>query len=45
MIKAIVKVVAPTIGNRVYDGAVGSVGFLVEAFEYLKTVKTVVLFL
>ena len=39
LIKAIVKVVAPTIGKKVYDGAVGSAGFLVEAFEYLKTSK------
>jgi len=37
LIKTIVKVVAPTIGNRIYDGAVGSAGFLCEAFEYLKT--------
>ena len=28
--------VAPSIGKPVYDGAVGSAGFLVEAFEYLK---------
>lgn len=40
LIKTIVKVVAPTIGNKVYDGAVGSAGFLVEAFDYLKTSKT-----
>lgn len=40
LIKTIVKVVAPTIGNKVYDGAVGSAGFLAEAFEYLKTSKT-----
>jgi type I restriction enzyme M protein len=39
LIKAIVKVVAPTIGKKVYDGAVGSAGFLAEAFEYLKTSK------
>lgn len=39
LIKAIIKVVAPTIGDRVYDGAVGSAGFLVEAFEYMKTSK------
>jgi len=39
LIKTIVKVVAPSIGNKVYDGAVGSAGFLVEAFEYLKTSK------
>lgn len=37
LIKTIVKVVSPTIGNKIYDGAVGSAGFLVEAFEYLKT--------
>jgi type I restriction enzyme M protein len=36
LIKTIVKVVAPTIGNKIYDGAVGSAGFLCEAFEYLK---------
>ncbi len=39
LIKTIVKVVAPTIGNKVYDGAVASAGFLAEAFEYLKTSK------
>ena len=36
LIKTIVKVVAPAIGNKVYDGAVGSAGFLVESFEYMK---------
>lgn len=35
LIKTIVKVVSPKIGNTIYDGAVGSAGFLVEAFEYL----------
>ncbi len=35
LIKTIVKVVAPKIGETVYDGAVGSAGFLVEAFDYL----------
>jgi type I restriction enzyme M protein len=39
LIKAIVKVVAPVIGNKIYDGAVGSAGFLCESFEYLKTSK------
>jgi type I restriction enzyme M protein len=39
LIKTIVKVVAPTIGDKIYDGAVGSAGFLVEAFEYLKESK------
>ena len=36
LIKTIVKVVAPEIGQKIYDGAVGSAGFLVEAFDYLK---------
>ncbi len=36
LIKTIVKVVAPEIGDKIYDGAVGSAGFLVEAYEYLK---------
>lgn len=39
LIKTIVKIVAPAIGNKIYDGAVGSAGFLVEAFEYLKASK------
>ena len=39
LIKTIVKVVAPEIGNKIYDGAVGSAGFLCEAFEYLKHSK------
>lgn len=36
LIKTIVKVVAPKLGQTIYDGAVGSAGFLCEAFEYLK---------
>lgn len=39
LIKTIVKVVAPKIGEKIYDGAVGSAGFLCEAFEYLKNSK------
>ena len=35
-IKTIVKVVDPRIGEKIYDGAAGSAGFLCEAFEYLK---------
>ena len=31
--------VAPAVGEKIYDGAVGSAGFLCEAFEYLKTSK------
>ena len=33
LIKTIVKVVAPEIGQKIYDGAVGSAGFLVEAYD------------
>jgi len=36
LIRAIVQVVKPEIGQRIYDGAVGSAGFLCEAFDYLK---------
>jgi type I restriction enzyme M protein len=35
LIRAIVRVVAPKIGEKIYDGAVGSAGFLCESFEYL----------
>lgn len=35
LIKTIIKVVDPKIGDTIYDGAVGSAGFLVEAFNYL----------
>ena len=36
LIRAIVRVVKPKLGETIYDGAVGSAGFLCEAFEYLK---------
>src|SRR5712672_342342 len=36
LIRAIVQVVRPRIGERIYDGAVGSAGFLCESFDYLK---------
>jgi len=36
LIRAIVRVVQPRLGERIYDGAVGSAGFLCEAYEYLK---------
>jgi type I restriction enzyme M protein len=39
LIKTVVKVVNPAIGNKIYDGAVGSAGFLCEAFEYLRNSK------
>jgi len=37
LIRAIVQAVKPEIGNRVYDGACGSAGFLCESFDYLKS--------
>ncbi|MGE3703067.1 MAG: N-6 DNA methylase [Hyphomicrobiaceae bacterium] len=39
LIRAIVQVVNPTIGERIYDGAVGSAGFLCEAHDYLRKGK------
>lgn len=39
LIKTIVEIVAPVIGDKIYDGACGSAGFLCEAFEYLKNNK------
>jgi type I restriction enzyme M protein len=36
LIRAIVQVVKPKVGEKIYDGAVGSAGFLCESFEYLK---------
>ncbi len=35
LIRAIINVVAPKIGETVYDGAVGSAGFLCEALDYM----------
>jgi type I restriction enzyme M protein len=39
LIRAIVQVVKPKIGEKIYDGAVGSAGFLCESFEYLSKKK------
>jgi type I restriction enzyme M protein len=36
LIRAMIQVVKPQIGERVYDGACGSAGFLCEAFEYMR---------
>ncbi|HEU0188191.1 MAG TPA: N-6 DNA methylase, partial [Gallionellaceae bacterium] len=36
LIRAMVKVIDPKIGETIYDGACGSAGFLCEAFEYLR---------
>jgi type I restriction enzyme M protein len=35
LIRAMIKVVNPRIGERIYDGAAGSAGFLCEAFDYM----------
>ncbi len=35
LIRAMIKVLDPKIGERIYDGACGSAGFLCEAFDYL----------
>ena len=40
LIKSIIKIINPKIGETIYDGAVGSAGFLVEAFEYIKNSKS-----
>jgi len=36
LIRTIIKVVDPQLGQTIYDGAAGSAGFLCEAFDYLK---------
>ena len=36
LIRTMVRLLRPKIGDRIYDGACGSAGFLVEAFNYLK---------
>lgn len=40
LIKTIVTVVDPQVGETVYDGACGSAGFLVETFNYLTQNKS-----
>src|SRR5262249_33069609 len=35
LIRAMIQVVKPKAGERIYDGACGSCGFLCESFEYL----------
>ena len=39
LIKTIVEVVKPQLGNKVYDGAAGSAGFLCEAYNYMRDSK------
>lgn len=36
LIRAIIRVVNPQLGETIYDGACGSAGFLCEAFDYLR---------
>lgn len=36
LIRAMIKVVNPRIGETIYDGAVGSAGFLCEAYDHLR---------
>ncbi len=37
LIRAMIDVVKPKIGETIYDGACGSAGFLCEAFDYLRS--------
>ena len=37
LIRAMVQVVQPRVGERIYDGACGSAGFLCESFDYLRS--------
>ncbi len=36
LIRAMIDIVQPKIGETIYDGAAGSAGFLCEAFDYLR---------
>ena len=40
LIKSIIKVINPKVGETVYDGAVGSAGFLIEAYEHMSNSKS-----
>jgi type I restriction enzyme M protein len=39
LIRAMIQVVQPKIGETIYDGAVGSAGFLCEAYDFLNAGK------
>jgi len=39
LIRAMIAVTQPRIGERIYDGACGSAGFLCEAYDYLNPVR------
>lgn len=41
LIRAMVRVVNPQIGERIYDGACGSAGFLCESFDFLQSKKKI----
>jgi type I restriction enzyme M protein len=40
LIRAMIRVTDPQLGETIYDGAVGSAGFLCEAYEYLRPKAT-----
>ncbi|MDA0737437.1 MAG: N-6 DNA methylase [Nitrospirae bacterium] len=40
LIRAMVQVVKPKLGERIYDGACGSAGFLCESFDYLRSASS-----
>ena len=37
LIRAMIKIIDPKIGERIYDGACGSAGFLCEAYEIMRS--------
>src|ERR1017187_518291 len=39
LIRAVIQVVQPKIGDKIYDGACGSAGFLCESFVYLTAMR------
>jgi type I restriction enzyme M protein len=39
LIRAMIRVTKPQIGEKIYDGACGSAGFLCESYEYLRASK------
>jgi len=41
LIKTLISVIKPKIGQRIFDPSCGSAGFLVESFHYLKNKKSI----
>jgi type I restriction enzyme M protein len=39
LVRAMIRVLKPQIGDRIYDGACGSAGFLCESYDYLRQGK------